>query len=108
MHRGYSDPVVARLPKLTPAQRRAWDYILEYAEASGRRCFSYNDLARFWPRASTRINIRTLDRRIRELAELGILERLDYRDKRGRSRARFCIRPDLFERFVSPPPTPWD
>ena len=87
---------------LTRAQQRAWSYILEYARGTGRRCFTYNDLSRFWPHASTRINAQTLDRRVRELVELRILERLKYQGQRGRTRARFCLRRDLFERFVEP------
>lgn len=97
----YSDPVVARLSELTPAQRRAWDYILEYARETGRRCFSYNDLARYWSRARTPINIQTLDRRIRELVDLGVLERREARDRRGRTRVFFCMHMSLYTRFVS-------
>ena len=104
----YADPLLRELDGLSKAQQKAWDYILEYAKATGRRCFTYNDLARFWPGASVRININTLERRIRELVKLGILERREGQDRWGRPRAYFCIRPDLFERFVSPPPTPWD
>lgn len=89
------------LEGLTRAQQKAWSYILEYARATGRQCFSYNELARFWPQASTRINIQTLDRRVRELVAVGILERFEEAD-RGRPRARFCIRRDLYQRFVVP------
>ncbi len=90
------------LDGLTRAQRKAWSYILEYARSTGRRCFTYNELARFWPSAGTRINIQTLDRRIRELVQLGILERIEEESERGRARARFCVKPELYQRFVEP------
>ena len=87
---------LAELESLSRAQRRAWNYILEYSRSTGKRCFTYNSLQRYWPQASTRININTLERRLRELRELGILERRTYTDKRGRERAYYCIRMDLY------------
>lgn len=94
----YRDP----LHHLTPAQRRAWSYILEYLRSYGKRCFTYNDLARFWPNAATKINIQTLDRRVRELVSLGILDRKEEEDGKGRTRVRFCLKHYFYMRFVKP------
>ncbi len=91
---------LAELESLTPAQRRAWSLILEYARATGRRCFTYNSLARFWPQAGTPVNINTLERRLRELREKGILERVEKRDERGRQRVILCIRRDLYQALI--------
>ncbi len=84
---------LARLEGLTRSQVKAWSYIVEYVRFTGRRCFTYNELARFWPQAYTRINIQTLDRRIRELVGEGLLERKEWH---GRRRAVFCLPEDLF------------
>lgn len=85
------------LEELTRSQLKAWNYILEYARATGKRCFTYNSLQRYWPRASTHININTLERRIRELVELGVLSKNHYIDRRGRRRVFFCIDPGFWE-----------
>ncbi len=86
---------LARLEGLTRSQVKAWSYIVEYVKVHHRRCFTYNDLIRFWPSASTRINVQTLDRRIRELVGEGLLERFD-KEWHGRRRAVFCLPEDLF------------
>ena len=90
------------LEGLTKAQRRALSLILEYLRETGRRCFNYNSPQRYWARSAIRINTNTLERRIRELAEEGILERLEYTDERGRKRTSFCLKLDLYQRFVAP------
>ena len=88
------------LEGLTRAQRKALSLVLEYLRETGRRCFTYNSLARHWSRSSVRMNANTLERRIRELVEEGILERLVYTDERGRRRTSFCLKRDLYHRFV--------
>ena len=104
----YADPLLRELEGLSKAQKRALDLILEYSRATGRRCFTYNSLNRYWSQARTRINANTLERRVRELVKLEILERHEGQDRMGRPRVFFCLRRDIFERFVSPSPTPWD
>jgi len=89
-----------RLASLTRSQARAWGFIAEYVRATGRPCFTYNQLQRYWPRARTRINVNTLERRLRELAELGILHRSIYIDGRGRRRVRFCLPPALKQELL--------
>ncbi len=84
-----------KLQALSPAQRRAWSYIVEYVKATGRQCFTYNDLARWWPTAGTRINIQTLDRRLREFVLMKLLVRETFRSRTGRERVRFCLPEDL-------------
>ena len=100
-----SDPVLRKyyyiLESLTPAQSKTWSLIKEYVQAHGRACFTYNSLLRFWREAETRINIETLSRRLRELSALGLLERREYRDQRGRRRARFCLPDDLYDYLIS-------
>ncbi|BAA79868.2 hypothetical protein ASQ66_gp51 [Aeropyrum pernix spindle-shaped virus 1] len=89
-------PYLPILNALTPAQAKAWDYLVEYVRATGRICFSYNTLARYWPAAQTKINIQTLDRRLREFAQLRLLERREIKkDGRRRARTIFCLPEDL-------------
>ncbi len=99
-----SDPVLRKyyyiMESLTPAQALAWALIKEYVQAHGRSCFTYNSLLRFWRESSTRINANTLERRVRELAALGLLERRELR--RGRRRKTIlCLPDDLYEYILS-------
>ena len=94
---GWYDSV---LRGLTRAQRKAWDLVLEYARATGRRCFTYNSINRYWSQSRVRINANTLERRLRELAQLGLLERATGRD----GRRLFCLARELYERFVGGSP----
>ena len=83
--------------KLTKAQERVWNLIIEYYRETGERCFTYNSLIRFWPSSGVRVSVLTVDRRLREFVELELLEREYYTDKRGRKRARYCLPRDLAE-----------
>ena len=85
------------LEGLSRAQLKAWSIIARMVRSTGRRCFTYTDLFRAW-REYTDIPVRpqTLDRRVRELVELGILERVE-----GGRGARFCLRRDLYEWLTS-------
>ncbi len=93
-----TSPLLYRvMASLTGAQRRAWALVSRYARVTGRRCFTYEGIMRFW-RDNQDIPIRatTLDRRIRELAERGLLERSTGR----RGQRVFCIRRDLYEEIM--------
>jgi len=61
------------LAGLTRAQGKAWTIIASYVKETGRQCFTYNDLVRYWKDAPVPINALTLDRRLRELARMGLL-----------------------------------
>lgn len=89
---------------LTPAQRRAWSLIIRMARVRGKPCFTYNTLLRFWrENPDIRINANTLERRVRELVELGILVRREIRERRGgreRPRYYYCISDEIARRFL--------
>ena len=83
---------VRRLSALTRAQVKAWNLIAEYVKTTCKCCFTYNQIMRFWRDARERINALTLDRRLRELAQMGVLER---RQAGGRRRTLYCVNAEL-------------
>ena len=92
-----------RLEALSRGRARAWSLIVEYVRETGERCFTYNELMRFWRGASTPINAQTLDRSIRHLAAEGLLERVEYRGRGGRRRTRFCLPEPLYKFYLEGP-----
>ena len=74
------------LSRLAPNEAKAWSLIAEYVSVTGRRCFTYDDIIRFWPGSRVRLHALTLDRALRRLADRGVL----VREGEGRS-VRLCV-----------------
>ena len=78
--------------RLTRSQAKALELVRHMLRETGRRCFTYNTLMRYWrEHPDIPINANTLDRRIRELVELGVLRRVELERRRGRPRYAYCL-----------------
>jgi hypothetical protein len=70
------NPHPDRLEMLSPRERQVLKIIGEYLRERGQRCFSYDGIYAYYERCcSDAIPATSLDRRIRALAEKGVLER---------------------------------
>lgn len=77
------------MPRLSRSQWLALRLIGEMVETRGADCFTYDTLIRFW--SGTRkpgIRANTLERRLRELAAYGLVER---RQKPGSRGFYYCL-----------------
>ena len=82
--RRYREPATGT--ELTERQWRAWQIILTYTRRQGP-CFTYEAIMGFWSRyRDVRIKFATMERLIRKLADMGLLER---RQRDGRR--VFCL-----------------
>ena len=83
------------MPRLTKMQARALEIVRRMLAETGKRCFTYNTLMRYWrEHPDIPINANTLERRIRELVELGILRRVEIGRRRGKPRYAYCLEED--------------
>ncbi len=80
------------MARLTRMQARALEIVRRMLSETGKKCFTYNTLMRYWrEHPDIPINANTLERRIRELVELGILRRVEVGRRRGKPRYAYCL-----------------
>ena len=79
--------LIARALGRSNARKAAWAIIQDYAKTVGKICFTYDRIQEFrQERYAEAMHSETLSRRIRELVENGLLDRVEFKGQTW-----FCI-----------------